>query len=123
MALAVALFAGCVASQVSSSFAERQEKYLTELPQARARPWGPCECTYHFLAETGAAGVPAVLQALDLYAGKTNDTMRALIVDGAWHYSNGTNTVVAPLMARAARDPAPAVSAVAQQWFDLQRKH
>jgi len=122
MALAVALFAGCVASQVSRPFAERQKKYLTELPQTRVRPWGPCECTYRFLAETGAAGVPAVLQALDTFSGPTNSTMRALIVDGAWHYSNGTNTVVAPIMDRALRDPAAAVSAVAQRWLEARRE-
>ena len=122
LALLILLLAGCVASQFSAPVAERRQKYLAELPQVRTRPWGPCECTYHFLAESGAAGVPAVLQALDSYAGKTNGSLRALIVDGAWHYSNGTNTVVVPIMDRAARDPDPAVRAVAQRWLDARRE-
>jgi hypothetical protein len=120
--LTVALFAGCVAPQVAPQFAERQKKYLVELPQARERQWGPCECTYHFLADTGAAGVPVVIQALDSYGGKTNDFMRALIVDGASYYSQGTNTLVTPIMERAARDPAAEVQAVGKAWFDKQRK-
>jgi hypothetical protein len=118
----VLLLAGCVASQVNSSLAERQQKYLAELPKERRRPWGPCECTYHFLADTGAAGVPVVIQALDSFGGKTNDFMRAMIVDGAQHYSQGTNTLVAPIMDRAARDSSTDVQAVAQRWFDKQRK-
>jgi hypothetical protein len=116
------LLAGCVASQVNTSLAERQQKYLADLPQERQRPWGPCECTYHFLADTGAAGVPVVVQALDSFGGKTNESMRAQLVSGAWHYSQGTNTLVAPIMDRAARDSATNVQAVAKHWFDKQRK-
>ena len=119
---ATALLAGCVASRVNSSFAERQEKYLAELPKTRASQWGPCECTYQFLTDTGAAGVPVVVQALDSFGGKTNDFMRALIVDGASYYSNGTNTLVAPIMDRATRDPAADVQAVAKRWLDKLRE-
>ncbi|MCX7005847.1 MAG: hypothetical protein NTY53_01090 [Kiritimatiellaeota bacterium] len=120
--LSVALLAGCVASQVNISFAERQKKYLAELPQEREHQWGPCECTYHFLADTGAAGVPVVIQALDNLSGPTNILMRALIVDGASYYSNGTNTLVAPIMDRATRDPAADVQAVAKRWLEKQHK-
>ncbi len=115
------LLAGCMASKVNPSVTEREKKYLAELPQSRSLSWGPCMCTYHFLADTGAAGVPMVIRTLDGFSGSTNIQMRALIVDGAWHYSKGTNTVIAPIMDRAACDPAPAVQAAAQKWFDQQR--
>ena len=121
LVLLALLLAGCVASRVYPPVTEREKKYLAELPQTRSQSWGPCMCTYHFLADTGAAGVPAVIRILDGYSGSTNIQMRALIVDGAWHYSKGTNTVVSPIMDRAARDPDPAVQAAAQKWFDQQR--
>ncbi len=120
--LLVALLAGCVASRVNSSFAERQKKYLVELPKTRASQWGPCECTYQFLTDTGAAGVPVVVQALDTFSGPTNILMRALIVDGASYYSNGTNTLVAPIMDRATRDGAADVQAVAKRWLEKLRE-
>lgn len=120
--LLVLLLAGCAMPSAQAPLAERQQKYLAELPKERERPWGPCECTYHFLADTGAAGVPVVIQALDSYGGKTNDLMRALIVDGASYYSQRTNTVVVPIMERATCDPAADVQAIAKRWFDKQRK-
>jgi hypothetical protein len=43
-------------------------------------------------------------------------------VDGAQYYSRGTNTVVVPIMARAARDPAAEVQAVGKAWSDKQRE-
>ncbi len=116
------LLAGCAAPQANVPLAEQQRKYLAELPKERERPWGPCECTFHFLTDTGAAGVPTVLQALDSFSGPTNILMRALIVDGAKHYSQGTNTVVVPIMERAARDSAADVREAAQHWLGRQRK-
>jgi len=113
---------GCATARVNTSTATRQQAYLAELPQQRERQWGPCECTYHFLNDVGAAGVPTVIQALDTFSGPTNSLMRALIVDGAQYYSHGTNTVVAPIMTRAAHDPAAEVQAVGNAWFDKQRK-
>ena len=121
-ALLILALAGCVASQVTPRFAERQKAYLAELPKTRERQWGPCECTYHFLTTTGAAGVPVVVQALDSFGGPTNIQMRALMVDGACYFSNGTNTVVRPIMDRALRDSATNVQAVAQHWLDQRKK-
>lgn len=122
MVLVLALLAGCVASQVHGTFAERQKKYIAELPKTRASQWGPCECTYQFLTDTGAAGVPVVLRALENFPGPTNVFMRALIVDGACYYSNGTNTVIRPIIDRATRDPAADVQDVARHWLEKQRK-
>lgn len=120
--LLLLLFAGCAAPKVGTTPTELQRQYLADLPATRMSPWGPCECTYHFLTDTGAAGVPVVIQALNSYSGKTNDSMRALIVGGAWHYSRGTNWVVAPIMEQAARDPAAKVNAQAKKWLDSQRE-
>jgi len=122
LVLLALLLAGCVLCKTPSSFAERRAQYLADLPQQRERQWGPCECTYRFLEDTGAAGVPVVLQALDSFSGHTNSQMRALIVDGAWHFSRGTNSVVAPIMGRAAHDPAAEVNAPAKKWFTQQRE-
>jgi hypothetical protein len=116
------LLTGCATPQANAPLAERQQQYLAELPKVRQRPWGPCESTFHFLADTGAAGVPTVVQALDTFGGPTNVLMRALIVDGAQHYSQGTNLVVRPIMDRALCDSAADVQAVAQHWLDKQQK-
>lgn len=107
--------AGCI------SRTTQQSAYLAELPQTRQLQAGPCECTSQFLKEVGAAGVPSVIRALDMFSGSSNDHMRALIVLGASLYGGSTNAIVIPIMEHAEHDPAPEVSDLAKKWILTRR--
>jgi hypothetical protein len=72
-----------------------------------------------FLRDTGQAGVPTVLKALDRYSAPADAIVRMQIVSGAWHYAppEESNDVVLPIMQRAKDDPDASVNTVASEWL------
>ncbi len=124
MPLAVLCLCGCRAPQVSVPPKERDTAYLDELQLTRNRQYGPCMATYRFLKDAGKDGVLTVLKAIDLYSGPANAPLRALIVNGAWHYgrAGGAGDIVLPIMVRASEDPDARVSGRAKDWLQARQK-
>ena len=122
--LAAVCLGGCVDAQTRVPPNDRHAAYLAELQRVRDRQWGPCVTTMEFLQDTGQAGVPTVLKALDRYGAPADAMVRMQIVSGARHYvpADGTNDVVLPIMQRAKDDPDARVSKVASDWLRLRQE-
>lgn len=122
--LAALCLCGCAGHGGRTPSKDRHTAYLDELQATRHAPYGPCIATFHYLNDTGEAGVPAVLKALDLYSGPANAPIRALIVDGAWHHArrSGKDEVLLPIMRRASEDPDASVSERAKKWLQTREK-
>jgi hypothetical protein len=117
--LAAVCLGGCVDAQTRVPSNDRHAAYLDELQRVRDREWGPCVTTMEFLQDTGQAGVPTVLKALDRYGAPADAMVRMHIVSGAQYYApaSGTNDVVRPIMQRAQDDPDARVNTVARDWL------
>jgi len=122
--LAAVCLGGCVDAQTRVPPNDRHAAYLDELQRVRNRQWGPCVTTMEFLQDTGQAGVPTVLKALDRYGAPADAMVRMQIVSGARHYApaGGTNDVVLPIMQRAKDDPDARVSKVASDWLRVRQE-
>ena len=122
--LAAVCLGGCVDAQTRVPPNDRHATYLDELQRVRDRQWGPCVTTMEFLQDTGEAGVPTVLKALDRYGAPADAMVRMQIVSGAWHYAppDKSNDVVLPIMQRAKDDPDARVNTVARDWLRLRQE-